>query len=193
VTATLALLIAMAGGTAYAVDKITSHDIANNSIRSIDLKNRKGVRGKDVKPGTITGRQIDEGTLSARSIARVAARGASDCALQSQPRNCVATTITVARPSNLLVIATGNQETTGSSAQTSCRLAIDGAAEGLSIAPGELSDNTGPNATNGFARTFLSMSPVDPGQHTVALRCERLIGQARIDEPTIAAIAIAAR
>jgi hypothetical protein len=51
VTATLALVLVLAGGTAFAVDKIRSRDIANNSIRSVDLKNRKAVRGKDVKRG----------------------------------------------------------------------------------------------------------------------------------------------
>jgi hypothetical protein len=192
VTATLALVFALAGGAAYAVDKINSHDVANNSLKSVDLKNRKAVRGKDVKSGSLTGRQINESTLAGGSIARVAGDETSDCVLRDQPRNCVVATIAVRRPSNLLVIASGNEETVRSPAETSCRIAIDGAEEALSIAPGERTDNTNVNATNGFARTRLSTSPVSRGQHSVALRCERLLGQVRIDNPTIAAIAIAA-
>ena len=43
VTATLALLLALGGGAAYAVDKINSRDVVNGSIRSVDLKNHKAV------------------------------------------------------------------------------------------------------------------------------------------------------
>jgi hypothetical protein len=194
VTATLALLIAVAGGTAYAVDKIGSHDIANNSIRSVDLKNGKAVRGKDVKPGSLTGRQIDESTLNAGPIARVAGAERGDCVLRTTPQSCAATTIAVSRPSQLLVVATGNQESLGGPAQASCRVAIDGHDEPLAVAPGESkTDNTDVLATNGFARTLLSRFPVEAGRHVVALRCERLLGQSRINAPTIAAIAIAAR
>jgi hypothetical protein len=194
VTATLALLLAVAGGTAYAVDKITSHDIANNSIRSADLKNRKAVRGKDVKPNGLTGRQINEETLHLAATSQVAGNATgNECMLQSAPRNCVTAAIRVERRSRLLVIATGNEESVGGAAAASCRLAIDGRAEPLSVAPGEArTDNTEINATNGFARTLMSSSPVAAGQHFVALRCERLAGQARIDEPTIAVIAVTA-
>jgi hypothetical protein len=195
VASTLALLIAMAGGTAYAVDKINSHDIANNSIRSIDLKNRKGVRGQDVKPGSLTGRQINESTLRAGSIARVAANASGDCLLRNTPRACVTAGIGVSRSSNLLVITTGNQESLGNSAgAASCRVSIDGVNDPFAIAPGEASvKNTDANATNGFARTLVSRDPVTGGQHIVALKCQRLVGQARIDDPTIAVIAVAAR
>jgi hypothetical protein len=194
VTATLALFVAVAGGTAFAVDKITSHDIANNSIRSVDLKNRKGVRGKDVKPNSLTGREINEGTLTARSISRVAGNQAGPCVLKTTSTSCASATITVERLSHLLVIATGNQESVGGPAEASCRIAIDGIEEPLAVHPGEANtDNTDVTATNGFARTLISRDPVVAGRHIVSLRCKRLIAQARIDEPTIAAIAIAAR
>jgi hypothetical protein len=195
ITATLALLIAIAGGTAYAVDKINSRDIANNSIRSADLKNHKGVRGKDIKPNSLTGRQIDESTLRTGSIARLAGNETgTECLLQVAQRTCVATSITVSVRSELMVVATGSQESLGNGpGQAVCRVAVDGHEESLSIAPGEAKmDNTNINATNGFARTLLTKSLLDTGQHTVALRCQRLGGQVRIDDPTIAAIAIAA-
>jgi hypothetical protein len=63
----------------------------------------------------------------------------------------------------------------------------------LAIHPGEANtDNTDVTGTNGFARTFMSTHPVAEGRHTIALSCKLLRGQVRIDEPTIAVIAIAA-
>jgi hypothetical protein len=106
----------------------------------------------------------------------------------------VRTSITLTRTSRLLVIATGNQESIGGPGQGSCRIAIDGIEEPLAVHPGEAArDNTDVTGTNGFARTLLSRDPLDPGQHSVALSCKLLGGHSRIDEPTIAAIAIAAR
>lgn len=193
-TATLALVIAVAGGTAYAVDKITSHDIARNTIRSANLRNHKAVRGKDVVPKSIKGRQIDESTLSPGSLIKMAGHETrTECLLRNAPTTCVATTVQLPRPSNLLVIATGNEETIQEPAESSCSIAIDGVDEPLGVHPGEaITDNTNTLATNGFARTFISPSAVDAGKHILALRCKRLGGQMRIDEPTIAAIAIAA-
>jgi hypothetical protein len=194
VTATLALLLVIGGGVAYAVNKVTSRDIKNNSIQSVDLKNHKAVRGKDVKRNSLTGRQVDETTLQAGPIARVAGTETGPCALQAAPTDCVTATIGLSRSSKLLVITTGNQESVGGPAQASCQIAIDGAEEPLGAAPGEATtDNTDVLGTNGFARTLLSRDPVAAGEHTVALRCEQLLGQARIDNPTIAVIAIAAR
>jgi hypothetical protein len=61
----------------------------------------------------------------------------------------------------------------------------------LAAQPGEeTSDNTSGSATNGFARTLVSDGPLARGRHRVALVCRELTGNARIDVPTIAAIAI---
>jgi hypothetical protein len=193
VAATLALLFAIAGGAAYAVDKINSHDIVNGSIRSIDLKNRKAVRGADIKPNSLTGRQINETTLKPGSFARIVGNETGACVLRLAPRNCISTTIGMSRRSHLLVIATGNQESINGRGQASCRITIDGRPEPLVVNPGEAAtDNTGATATNGFARTFFSKDALSAGQHTVALSCKRLLGGVRIDSPTIAAVAIGA-
>jgi septal ring-binding cell division protein DamX len=193
VTATLALVLAIASGAAYAVDKIHSRDIANNSVRSADLKNRKGVKAKDVKPDSLTGRDINEHTLSAGPIARIAGNQTGPCALEVTSRTCVATAIFPARPSHLLVVVTGNQESINGPGKASCRIAIDGVEETLAVHPGEANiDNTDVTGTNGFARTFMPADAVAEGKHNVALSCKLLNGQVRINEPTIAAIAIAA-
>jgi hypothetical protein len=193
IAATLALLFTIAGGAAYAVDRINSHDILNGSIRSVDLKNRKAVRGTDIKPNSLTGRQVDEGTLRPGPIARAVGNEIAFCVPSVAPSNCVSTDVAMSRPSHLLVIATGNQESLGGRGQASCRIAIDGRAEPLAVNPGEAAtDNTDATATNGFARTFFSKDALAAGKHTVALSCKRLLGGVQIDSPTIAAVAIGA-
>ncbi len=195
VTATLALVFAVAGGSAYAVDKINSRDVVNGSIRSIDLKNHKGVRGVDVKRNSLTGHQIKERSLNAQAIAKLSGDETVDCVPRSLTvfSSCVATTLDLQRSSRVLVIATGNQESMGGPAQASCRMTIDGTRETLSVLPGEAgTSNTSGTATNGFARTVVSHS-LGAGVHRFALACKRFAGNVRIDSPTIAAIGIGSR
>ncbi len=65
VTATLALFLAL-GGAAYAIDRVHSREIANGTIKSVDLKNRKAVRAQTCNADGLTGRQINENTLDSR-------------------------------------------------------------------------------------------------------------------------------
>ena len=191
ITATLALFVAL-GGAAYAIDKINSHDIANGTIRSIDLKNRKAVRAADVKRNGLTGKQIKERTLDAQRFAPVAGDESGDCNPSSSTLvTCATTTLRVKGRSRILAIATGGQESVGGPANAHCEVRIDGDAEAVSVDPGEeTSDNTSGAATNGFARTVVTNDPLAPGKHRVALACNQLAGNVRIDAPTIAAIAI---
>jgi hypothetical protein len=192
VVSSLALLIAVAGGTAYAVDKINSRDVVNASLKSVDLKNHRGVRNVDVKRNTLTGRQIDEGTLKSGGIVSVNGDETVNCTPSSATTftNCATTALRLHRPSRVLVIATGNQESVGGSGGASCRMTVDGSPETLAAFPGEqVTKNTSPTATNGFARTLVS-SRLNPGAHRFALACKRFTGRIRIDSPTIAAVAI---
>ena len=193
VTATVALVIAVGGGAAYAVDRINSRDVVNGSIRSVDLKNHRAVRGVDVKRNGLTGRQIDERTLDGGAIAQVRGSQTAQCIPLVTPTNCVRASVDLNRASRVVVIATGNEESLGHPAEASCRLMIDGEGEALAVAPGEVAvDNTSSTATNGFARTFVSPTPLSAGKHLVALSCKRLLGNVRIDSPTIAAVAVGA-
>jgi hypothetical protein len=56
VTATAALFVAM-GGTSYAVMRVDSNDVVNNSIRSKDLHNNS-VRSRDLRDRTLQARDI---------------------------------------------------------------------------------------------------------------------------------------
>jgi hypothetical protein len=191
VTATIALFVALGGG-AYAVDKVNSHDIANGTIKSVDLKNRKAVHASDVKRNGLTGRQIKERTLDVGSFAKVAGDEAADCNPSSSTLvTCAFTTVRLKRASRILAIATGGQESVGGPANAHCEVRLDGEAEPVSADPGEqTSDNTSGAATNGFARTAVTSDPLARGRHQVALACNQLAGNVRIDAPTIAAIAI---
>jgi hypothetical protein len=194
VVSTVALLIALAGGTAYAVDKINSRDVVNASLKSIDLKNHRGVRDVDVKRNTLTGRQIDESTLRPGGIVDVSGNEVGDCTPSSSAifAACATETLRLRRPSRVLVIATGNQVSVGGAGQAECRMSVDGTRESLAISPGEVARNTSPTATNGFARTLVT-SRLERGVHRFGLACRPFNGRVRIDSPTIAAVAIGTR
>jgi hypothetical protein len=195
VTATLALFVALGGG-AYAVSKVNSRDIANDSVRSVDLKNRKAVKGIDVKRNTLTGRQISETTLNAERFAPLVGDETVDCNPSSTTAftTCVTTTLRLKERSRVLAIATGNQESVGGPARAICDVRIDGDPQALAVQPGEeTSDNTSGTATNGFARTVVTSARLARGRHKVALACKEFTGNTRIDVPTIAAIGIGSR
>lgn len=196
VTATLALLLAVGGGAAYAVDRINSRDVVNGSLRSVDLKNHRAVRAVDVSRNALTGHEVKERTLNLSSIARIGGDEAVNCNPNSPSvlTVCARTTLDLGHRSKVLVIVTGNQESIGGPAQAGCRVTVDGTMESLGVLPGEAADdNTSAGATNGFARTFAPPGSLSPGMHHFALACQQFSGDARIDTPTIAAIAIGAR
>ena len=49
VTATLALVLATGTGAVYAAGEIGSSELDNNSVRTQDLKDQRGVTGEDFK------------------------------------------------------------------------------------------------------------------------------------------------
>jgi hypothetical protein len=195
VVATLALGLALGGG-AYAIDKVNSRQIANGTIKSVDLKNRKAVRAADVKRNGLRGKQIDERTLDASRFAPVAGHEAGDCNPSSSTAfaQCAVTTLRLAERSRVMAVATGNQESVGGPAQAICKVEIEGQPQALPVQPGEESaDNSSSTATNGFARTAVTPNPLAKGPHRIALACKEFTGNVRIDVPTIAAIAIGTR
>ena len=70
----IALMVAL-GGTSWAASQFGSGDIANNSLRSADLKNRKAVKGKDVIPNSIPGSAITDASLTGEDLATDAVTG----------------------------------------------------------------------------------------------------------------------
>ena len=67
VAAYLALFLALAGG-AIAAATIGSGDVVNNSLKSVDLKNNKAVRGVDARNGSIGGSDVRNGSLRGANV-----------------------------------------------------------------------------------------------------------------------------
>lgn len=68
VAAYLALFLALAGG-AVAAATIGSGDVIDGSLKSVDLKNGKGVRGGDVAQGSLNGSDVRAGSLRGAQLA----------------------------------------------------------------------------------------------------------------------------
>jgi hypothetical protein len=192
VAATLALVLAAGTGAVYAAGEIGSRDLANNSVRTQDLKDRRGVTGEDVRRNTLGGLEVDEATLVGARIVHLSGEEAGNCDPASAVwGDCVSESISLDDPAQLLVTATGGFFSEGAAAAAECEIRIDGQDASLSDGPGEDSlDNTNVGATDGFARTHVT-SPIPVGAHTVALACQQVgAADARIRAPTIAVIAV---
>jgi len=69
VTSSLALFIALAGGTAWAAHEvINSSDVVDNSLQSVDLKDNAGVKSTDVVNDTVTGGGLAGADLRPSSV-----------------------------------------------------------------------------------------------------------------------------
>jgi len=194
VTATLALVLALGTGAVYAAGEIGSREVANNSIRTQDLKDRRGVTGADVRRNSLGNSEIDEESLIGARIVRLQGQQVGDCDPQNSVFvDCVSETLDLDLVSQLLVTVTGGFSSEADGANSECEIRVDGADANLSERPGEITDNTDALATDGFARTLVT-GPLAPGSHTVALACQQLGPEdARIRAPTIAVIAITTR
>jgi hypothetical protein len=190
VVAYLALFSALGSG-AYAVSNVGSRDVTNNSLRSTDLRNRSGVTGRDVRNDTITGDDIRETTLDASGLtALVRAGGGCDPATPALTV-CAEATIELQQVSDVLAFGSGGFYSEGGPARSSCRVLFDGQFAG-DVTPGEAAtDNTDAGAADSFMATGLSHT-LSTGPHSVTLECNQVAGDARISQPSIAAIAVGA-
>lgn len=191
VVAYLALFTAL-GGSAWAVSKIDSKQIENNTIRSADLKNRKAVKTKDVRPNELTGRAVDEASLNASRFLPAGGEQRDTCnPTDSSYIDCAATRVVLPRPGQIVATASGGQWSEGGPARGECEIRIDGVlTSGVPANVGDATeDNTSGNATNGFARTAVT-ERFGAGSHRVTLACNEGAGDVRISHPTIAAFGI---
>jgi hypothetical protein len=161
----LALFVAL-GGSAYAVSKIDSGDIANRSIK-----------GKDVANDALGGRQIDERKLNAPPGAgRQLAQTCDPTPASSS--DCVTQGIHLDRPSSLVIVATAGRV----GGEGVCAIAVDGAESDSRF----VGSTMGPES---LAMTQTT-SRLSAGAHTVALRCTESGADLTLGEPTIAAVAV---
>ena len=198
VVSTVALVAALGMGGGYAVDRIGSRDIKDNSVRSVDLRNGKGVRGVDVKRNSLGRRQINEKSLVATQIAPVARTYGNVCELTDvEFTPCAQASVSLSRRGRILAIATGSQVTAAEGVEGSaveCHFRRNGALASESFFLGEETDNTSDFQGNGFAFTFLSPGlPLDPGEHEIALACQEIDGQITLEDVSLVAVALTGR
>jgi hypothetical protein len=190
VVAYLALISAL-GGSAYAASKIGSQDVANNSLRSKDFRD-DAVTGRDVRNDKITGRDVREATLDASEFSAVGAGGGGVCDPSSAtPTVCAEATIKLPQASRVLVIGTGGFFSEGGESRSLCEVRLDNHSVGAATPGEDGDDSTSAGASDGFAITGLA-GPASPGTHSVTLYCNQVVGDARISQPIIAAIAVGA-
>ena len=192
VTATLALVVALATGGAYAQSRIGTSEIQNRAVTSKKIK-KGAVRNVNVRRNALTGVRIRESTLNALRFARVGGTQASTC----DPSNdgfvpCAVTTVQLPSPGRILIVATGGSFSDGMNpANGNCQVRLNDEPQSVGEAPGESDiSNTDATATNGFARTLVT--PLVPaGKATLSLVCNQ-VGPAdfQVRAPTIAAIAL---
>ena len=72
IVASLALLVVLITGSAYAAATIDSGDVINNSLKSVDLKNNAGVKGADVPANNLRAADFGRGTRASIRGADVA-------------------------------------------------------------------------------------------------------------------------
>lgn len=170
VAATLALAGVIGGGGAYAAGVIDSGDIADNSVRSKDLRDRRAVGGRDVKRNGLTGAEIREGTLKSIDFAPIAGDQGTCDPSSSTFVDCARKSIRLKARGRLLAIATGEFFSVGAGASLTCRIAVDGDNSNAGASPGEVTNSTDLTSTDGFAMTLVT-DRLAKGSHTVALRC----------------------
>jgi hypothetical protein len=194
VTATLALVLAAGTGVVYAAGEIGSRELANNSVRTQDLKDRRGVVGEDVRRNALGGTEIDERSLAGAKLVGLEGEQAGTCDPQDTTfTDCVAETVQLAGPSRLLVITSAGFYAEGDDATAECELRIDGVDASIGSTPGQEADNSSLAATDGFARTMVS-DVLPAGPHNVALACQQIGSEdARIAESTLAILAVRTR
>jgi hypothetical protein len=158
VMSTLAVFLAL-GGSSYAVIKIDSGDIANNSVRGIDVHNRS-LTQRDLRPNTLSGRSIKESRLArvprAKNADRLGGLTAADLLVKCPTRTfpiadvCVETTPRPAASYGVAVIECADAGRPGSPGR---RLPTHGelraALGGVALAPGgELTSEVVPSSTS---------------------------------------------
>jgi hypothetical protein len=194
VTATLALVLALGAGGAYAVDRIGTDDVRNNSLLSEDLRDRKGVMGRDVGKDELGRREVDEADLVATRLMDISGDANLGCELESAAfEECVATTVRLERRGTIVATATGAfYDSDPGPSNARCELRSGEGGDPIGQSPGDLDDSTDSTNTQGFARTLV-FGPLPAGRHKVSLACDEILGEVTIDTPTITAIALTGR
>jgi hypothetical protein len=176
VTATLALFLALAGGTAYAAGKIQSSDIAAGAVTTANLALRSVTSGK-LAIGAVSENQIADGAVGLQQIsttARTALTGVQGPKGETGPAGTTADLAELER--RLSALETANEELGAELASATTKVtALETTFSGVSregttlnftgmnlqLTNGEASDET----TNGLGNLFVGHND-EPGPQT---------------------------
>lgn len=125
VIALCALFVALSG-TSYAVTRIGTKQISNNSVRSVDIKNNN-VRGVDIKNRTIKSRDIARGVIGAtlQSSAAQVVRDAGPTNVGSSQSYTPVATLGGLEPGAYVLLAKVNQSA-NTFTEGRCRIQAEG-------------------------------------------------------------------
>lgn len=180
VVAYLALFVAL-GGTTYAVTRVDSRDVVNNSLKSKDLRDRKAVAARDVRPDALTGKVIRESTLDANDFSFVAGGAGACMPLTSQPTTCAEATVDVPTRARALVVGSGTYSGQGAGSTAQCQLLGSASSGGSRSFEGGVRDS--------FVVTGVHVLPF--GRHSIRLECTSLgAGGAGIEQASVAVLGL---
>ena len=202
VMSTLAVFMVVAGGSfaiaSVSKNQVKSKHVKDNALKSKDLKDGKGVEGKDVKDDSLRGTDVDESSLgkvpSATSAdtatnannadtldgvdsqALVTSKQGSDsnCSVGTAFTDCVGTTVTLGRTQTVVVYVTavyGFGDAEGNNVEADCRIERDGASISSNIEIGSGLDDTNTTDRQRVLAIVERETNVGPGAVNFYLAC----------------------
>ena len=200
VVATLALIVALGGGAAYAANTVFSSDIVNGEVKAADIAPRAvrsaeilddEVQNADIAAASVRTAEIGNNQIHTRDVRELdgffeATSDVGSCSSDDHlPANCAESTITLDRPGKLLLNATGEWATfnlddlagpgsesdNATRARGICQLRVDGIDLGAAQV-NEEDSTTVKNHPAGATMALTGLSqPLAPGPHTAQLIC----------------------
>lgn len=183
VMSTLAVVLVLAGGTAWAAsltkNSVFSRHIANGEVKRPDMA-ASAVNSGKVANGSLLQADLATGVLpSARVIGFEHASCNLDTSAPGETQEgyqpCVSGELVLAQPARVHVLATGNWfGSGGGTAVGKCRLVVD-TNPGPDVSMGEIGDTTGPASEHAFVLQDVT-GKLAKGAHTFTLQCQEQLG-----------------
>jgi hypothetical protein len=208
VMATLAVVLALGGGAAYAANTVFSSDIVNGEVKSPDISDANGVRSADVVDDTLTGgglaaadlRQASVGSsevanngvkgvdVNERTLSGLDANDNFDFVCDPESTDyldCDApATVTLDRPMNVLVIATTHFSPFGGNpAWGNCRMETNGVVDSTEHPIGGEAENAQQGGMN-----LVDVQSLPAGTYTFDVSCNQVEGDIGYHNIRVAAV-----
>ena len=172
VVSTLALIVAVGGGAAYAANTVFSSDIVDGQVRNPDI-GTNAVRTGKILNENLTGDDVANGSLTGADLGVMVKSGRQTvgaCGTVVAYSDCVSVPFTITRPQRLLLIASG-EWSAGAGGAGECIMEVDDNGTFLGVRSfGEASTATVPS---GFAMNATT-GIVPAGSHYVDVSCHEI-------------------